>query len=298
MREIKRVRKIRKDKLRILVLGNSYAADSWIYVPFILKNYGIDCEILMYYRGALSLENLYNRWESDAAEDTETGLNAGTYVRRLYYIDTSQMGAWSERSRLSAKACVEIGGWDIISLQQWSGYSIDFQTYEPYAEDIIALIRESLATPYELAWNMVCTRPTYDNIPASIDAHENIFHREPIGLWLPFGTAVFNARTNEILAALGDYSGHNYWSGDGTHTQEGIPKYTAALAIVQALFDKFYSGFSVLGDITRPTDSNIAAWGNIEVRGSSVGVTEANCALAQKAAIQAVKFPFEVTTIY
>lgn len=298
--------------LKILVLGNSYAADSWMYVPFILWNYGITCELSIYYRGALSLQNLYNRWTTKTPTDTETeGLNAGTYNREYYYIDTRQNNrvwhyAMTDAALKSAKECVELKEWDIISMQQWSGYSIDSASYEPYANDIIELIRESLPTPYTLAWNMVCTRPAYDDIPASIAAHQAIYHREPIGLYLPYGTAVFNARTNPTLAALGDYEGnvgagypaHNFWCADGVHIQEGIPKYTAALAIVQGIFQKYFPLLSVLGDTLRPTDQLVHDWGNLEVRGACVGVTDGNCYLAQKCAIQAVKFPFEVTTIY
>lgn len=291
-----------KKHLRILLLGNSYTADSWMYVPFILKEYGITCEIEMYYRGALTLENLVNRWETNAPYDYEIGPNfpEGQNInRQLYYIDTRNQSTWLSLAQKSAKDCVAEGNWDIISIQQWSGLSIDIDSFYPYGPQVIELIRRELPNQsYNLAWNMVCTRPTNDDKETNLSVAEQWTSSEPFTIIFPYGTAVFNCRSNDNLAQIGDSDNKNYWCGDNVHIQEGLPKYTASLAVVQALFNKYYSGLSVLGDKNRPDASGLQKWNiHYEIRGTSVGITDENCYLAQKAAILANRFNFKIIKI-
>ena len=281
-------------KLRVLVLGNSYAADAWSYVPMILKNHGIDIEVKMYYRGALALEQLYRRWESTEYQDTEEGYLPGLYTRYLYYCNTGiGKDYWQILSRQSAKECVAEGDWDIISIQQMSVASLYEESYEPYARYIVDLIRQGMPTPYTLAFSQIFTRSSHDNIEASMTEQGKFWKKEPFNMLLPYGTAVYNARTNEVLSALGNSVKKNLWCSDGIHIQEGLPKYLAALAIVQSIFDRYYTGMSVLGDTLRVTDAMLTQWRMIEKRDNCVGVTEENCLLAQKCAILAVKHPWE-----
>ena len=298
-RKLMRIADEEQKHLRILLMGNSYTADSWWYVPHMLKSYGITCEITMYYRGALSLENLVTRWESSDAFDNETTSNVnGTINRQLYYIDTRSLSTWSSLAQKSAKDCVEEGNWDIIMIQQWSGFSVDINTFYPYGPQVLELIRQSAKGEYNLAWNIVCTRPTNDEPSALLEVAKAWCGSEPFTIIIPYGTAIFNARTNDNLATLGDANEQNLWSADGVHIQEGLPKYIASLAVVQTLFDKFFKGLSVMGDATRPTDEQLASWGgNYEKRGASVGINEKNCWLAQKAAILATRFPYETKNI-
>lgn len=285
-------------KLRVLVLGNSYAADAWSYVPMILKNYGIDIEIKMYYRGALALEQLYRRWESTEYQDTEEGYLPGLYTRYLYYCNTGiGKDYWQVQSRQSAKECVAEGDWDIISIQQMSVASLYEESYEPYARYIVDLIRQGMPTPYTLAFSQIFTRSSHDNIEASMTEQGKFWKKEPFNMLLPYGTAVYNARTNEVLSALGNSVKKNLWCSDEVHIQEGLPKYLAALAVVQSIFDRYYTGMSVLGDTLRVTDVMLTQWRMIEQRDNCVGVTEENCLLAQKCAILAVKHPWEILPI-
>ena len=286
-------------KLKVLVLGNSYAADAWTYVPMILKNYGIDIEIRMYYRGALALDQLYNRWESKDYQDIEEGYLPGTYTRFTYYCNTGVgLDFWRiSNNRKSAKECVEEGGWDIISIQQQSAASLYEESYEPYAKYIIDLIRQGMPTPYTLAFSEIFTRPTHDEIDVSLDMQHKFYKKEPFNMLLPYGTAIYNARAIESLAKLGDSVEHNLWCPDEVHIQEGLPKYIAALTIVQSIFDRYYEGMSVLGDTLRVTDEMLSQWEMIERRYNCVGITEENCLLAQKCAIMAVRSPWEISRI-
>ena len=54
---------------------------------------------------------------------------------------------------------------------------------------------------------------------------------------------------------------------------------------------------SVMGNKIRPTQEWIRSISGITQNGESIGVTEENCVLAQKAAIQAILHPFEIIKI-
>jgi hypothetical protein len=73
----------------ILILGNSFTLDSWSYVPFLLKDYGINIKLGIYYLAGNSLA------------ETRNGYNYGTsyssFSRGFYYIDTSTDTAWSQK---------------------------------------------------------------------------------------------------------------------------------------------------------------------------------------------------------
>ncbi|MBQ0067183.1 MAG: DUF4886 domain-containing protein [Phascolarctobacterium sp.] len=285
--------------IRFLVFGNSYGCDSMSYVPFILKNLGITCEIYLYSRDGCSLRDLYNRWETDSATDTETdGIHSGTYARNVYHIDTRYMKGWAQDKRVSMKTCLEYGNWDFISLQQYSAYSVDESTYEPWLSLDIDLIRQSVDKATKLAWNGVCTRASADDKEGGLSALVNcIKKKQPFDFIIPYGTAIFNARTNETLSALGDYTTHNLWCSDGVHLQDGIGRYIASLTVAESICREFFPTKCVMYDKTRPTTEKMAEWKNPQQHLPVVGINEDNCLLAQKSAILACNNPFEITTI-
>ena len=262
----------------------------------ILKNLGITSEIYLYRRDALTLQDIYNRWESNSATDTETdGIHAGTYSRSLYTIDTRKYSKWVTHERISMKDCVELGDWDFVTLQQWSAYSIDETTYEPWLPLDIDLIRQSLDKATQLAWVQVWTRATYDNKSASLEAFEDVpFAKYPFDFYIPCGTAIFNARANANLAQLGDYEGHNLWK-DGVHLQDGLPRYIAALTICETICRKFFPKKSIMFDKTQITDAILTAWNSKMPMTPCVGMNDANCLLAQYSAINACNHPFVIT---
>ena len=274
-------------KLKICVIGNSYSCDSFMYVPFILKNYGIDIELGIYYRGGASLQNQIDEWL--------TG-NSSSF----YYIDTTTMTAWTASSNATPYNAVRYKQWDIVVIQQSSTDSVTASTFQA-ARELEELILDNVGRTIVFGWNININRASsgsdYTAIANTIlDNIEATCKREPIDIIFPYGTAIFNARTNATLDAIG--AGGDLWASDKVHLQEGLPCYIAALANVQALFNRYYPQFSVMNDTTRPTAANITAWNVQGQNGSSVGVTEANCRLAQICAVLANKFNFEITTIY
>lgn len=275
------------DTLSICVIGNSYSLDSFMYLPFILLNYGIRIRLGIYYRPGGSLQNQVDEYT-----------NA---TREFFYIDTNEDSSWQTISAAyTPQKAVKFRKWDIVVIQQSSTDSVSYDNFVPAARNLINLIMDSIDYPFKLGWNININRNTsgtnYDEIEASILANiAQIVKREAVDIVFPYGTAIFNARTNATLASIGD--GGQLWSSDKVHLQEGLPCYIANLANVQKLFEVYYPKFSVLNDKTRPTDEEVQKWGVKGIHGASTGLTENNCRLAQLCAIAANKENFEILNI-
>ena len=274
----------RYKKLRICVIGNSYSLDSFMYLPFILLNYGIISKFGVYYRSNGSLQN--------QVEEYSSGSNP------YYSIDTESELSWTEHQSYSPEMAIMADEWDIVVIQQSSTQSLDINTYEPYARNLINQIASSLRNPFVLSWNININR--YGGVIADeqnliLQNINTIVDSEPVSIIFPYGTAIFDARTNAILDALGD--GGHLWAADKIHLQEGLPCYIAALANAQKIFDRYYPEFSVLGDITIPDEGSITLWNIMGQQGSPVGVTDANRRLAQVCAVVANNNMFSIKTI-
>jgi len=266
--------------LKVLIIGNSYSNDSWMYVPPILKTYGITISVGICYRAA------------NYTEREVTDYNATEHY--FYYIDTRSMTAWTRASGKTIRECVKYCEWDIITLQQSSSKSVTLSNYNPSVANLISLIKADCSKPFMLGWNINHTRSTSDQPSSVLTNCKSMYDTKPISIVFPYGTAIFDARKNSTLAAQG--TGGNLWYSDGVHLQDGIGCYIASLAVIQALFDKFYPHLSVLNDQTRPTDAWTSSWNMVETVGCT-GVTEANCYLAQQCAIMANKNKFSIVSI-
>ena len=280
--------------LNILLFGNSYFADSWAYVPFILKKYGITCNIHFYYRGSGSVDRLVAEWE----DSTTSGLDdfGKGHVRKYAHIDTRYQKAWENGSStiiFSPKQVLEkvnnnpnFNCWDIIVMSAGSrsqsftvapGNGDPRQGAEPYIRQAINLINASYNKPYHLGWFGAYTSidgyegnaskgypaisgTSMDNRIGVLKSTEAIMSAEPFDIIFPAGTAVFNARTNTSLASTSLSATGNLWCADKVHLHAGIPNYIANCAVVQSIFKKFYPQLSIIGDDTRITDALISSY--------------------------------------
>lgn len=288
--------------LKICLLGNSYTADAWRYVPSMLLQYGITCECNFYYRGSGSLWDLDDQWENTSQYDVAN--IDGTMHVRLHYKCNSRSGsaAWSSATRASAKSIVAADKYDIISVQQAGKQCKTPSLWIPYLQDVIDKIMAECDYPFSLclfeAYSGAVESSDASKVAASLTTQHDFYKKYPFTMLMPAAAAVFSAQGNETLAALGDSTYHRLYADDDTHLQEGLPCYIAACVVVQSILDKYMPGKSVLNDQFRATAENIANLGmNPTANGESTGVTEGNCYLAQKAAIAACKNPFEITEI-
>ena len=291
--------------LDICILGNSYSADAWRYVPRMLLDYGITCNIDFYYRGSGSLHDLDEQWLSDSAKDISYE-DGREHSRFHFAVDSREIQIpwkWKVRTIMSAHDIVALRHWDIITLQQRGngGYSADIQYYEPYLQNVLKKIYAICNYPVNLWWFNSYNGVNDDGATmnaASMSVQGQVYHSYPFDDVIPAGTAVFNARLNSTLSALGDSTGHKLMAEDNIHLQEGLPCYITALTVVQAILDKYKPGATVFGNTFRATAANIEDCGmDVTANGESTGVTDDNCYLAQKAAIVARNSPFTIIGI-
>lgn len=283
--------------LNICVLGNSYSNDSFSYLPFILKEYGITCNIHIYYKGSGSLYDLYEQWYDDAP----TGLadkDGGYHIRRHFSIDTRKSNRWKKNNTMSANDILKLEKWDIISMQQGGNRAKLPESYVPYLEENIHHIDSVCNYKYVRTWFMAYNGGGENRKKGSCDAslatQNDIVNTYPFELVLPVATAVFNGQETESLGVLGDSKYQRLYSSDNVHLQEGLPCYLAALTIAEAILRKYKPECSVMGNSIRPTQEWIKSINSITPNGTSIGVDEYNCELAQRLAIYANDNMFEI----
>ena len=268
--------------VNICVLGNSYSNDSFSYVPFILRQYGITSNIHIYYRSGGSLYDLDKEW------------NGGKDDVSHYHIDTRTDKKWQRSQGIPAKEIVSSEHWDIVSFQQ-SSLQVDKEnSYFPYLDNIIDRVRELCPYQLDLAWFMAYNRANNDANEENLRVQHTIVDKMSFGLVFPVATAVFNCQANPVLSGMGDSEYGRMYSADNVHLQEGLPCYVAALSIVEAILRKYSPDKTVLGDKVRPVQKWIEEIGGITPNGGAVGVTEDNCLLAQRAAVSANDHLFEI----
>ena len=182
----------------ILVLGNSFTLDSWLYVPFLLKDYGINIKLGIYYLAGGSLPSTVAGYEK--------GTLPAWYNRGFYYINTANDTTWTVKIPRTAvtmdsvdycfptpRQCVQyyegmeselaevladtVGEfddrtgklWDIIVLQQvstgsvlWTSY-MNYNTSVHYAKTIRDLIDGDMRHDYDLGWNIIHSKSGNDS---------------------------------------------------------------------------------------------------------------------------------------
>ena len=282
--------------VNICVLGNSYSNDTFSYVPFILLDYGVTSCIHIYYRGSLSLHDLDEQWEDDSNYGI-ADLDGRMHNRFHFSVDTRTQRCWQIEPVQSAQCIVSMKNWDMITLQQGGRRARQEETYYPYLDNVIEKIRSEGHDVSALTWFMAYNAGSDNANEESVAVQQHIVQSFPFGSVLPVATAVFSCQENEELAMLGDSQYHRMYASDNVHLQEGLPCYVAALTVSQAILNALGIDKSILGDKIRPTQEWIASINGITQNGKSIGVTEENCALAQRAAIQAIEHPFEIIPV-
>lgn len=253
--------------IRILAIGNSFSQDAveqYLYELFDAA--GIKVIIGNMYIGGCSLERHYN--------NSVSGKDAYAY-RKI--VDGKRTN--TPNTRLIDAVLDE--PWDYISLQQASGKSGLYETYNPYLPSLISYLRENAPKKdFKLVWHQTWAYasdsdhrdfPKYGNsqmamYEAIVSAARRALKDNDFDVLVPSGTAIQNARTS--------YVGDKF-NRDGYHLELNYGRYTAACTWFEAI-----SGKCVVGNSYAP-DS----------------VDEGKKAVAQNAAHYAVRHPYRVTVM-
>ncbi|MDF2544358.1 MAG: hypothetical protein K0S47_4076 [Herbinix sp.] len=100
--------------LKILAIGNSFSEDATKYLYDLAKSDGIPLKVVNLYIGGCSLERHWNNILQNAAE----------YDYQLNGVSTGK--------QVTIQEVLEEDAWDVITLQQCSGYSGVIDSYYPY----------------------------------------------------------------------------------------------------------------------------------------------------------------------
>ncbi len=253
-------------KLCILAIGNSFSQDAVEqYLWNLFDAEGIEVIIGNMYIGGCTLETHWKLAQS----------GEGKYNYRKV-VD----GTKTDTPNHALASALADEPWDIVTLQQASGKSGEYNTYSPYLANMIGYVQgeaENAAIWFHQTWAYAQSSdhgefPKYDKnqmtmYNAIMTSVQSAMTDNPeLAGVIPSGTAVQNARTS----FLGDT-----FNRDGYHLETTYGRYTAACTWFEAL-----SGKTVAGNTYYP---------------SSIDKTTAE--IAQNAAHAAVQTPYSVTEL-
>ena len=110
--------------MKVLSIGNSFSQDAHKWLHELAKKNGVDLQVANLYIGGCSLET---HWENIKGENS-------------YY--EYELNGENTGETLSINEALKRNKWDVITVQQVSGLSGIFETYEPYISSILATIKE------------------------------------------------------------------------------------------------------------------------------------------------------------
>ena len=111
--------------MRILSIGNSFSEDAQAYLHALAQQRGIDLVCVDLAIGGCSLQTHHDNV---------------TYNRANYLYGVNG-GAWAEQL-VTVKEIIEREKFDAVTLQQVSGLSGQYESYQPYLNDLAAYVRE------------------------------------------------------------------------------------------------------------------------------------------------------------
>ncbi len=269
------------DQLSILLVGNSYTLDEFSYVPALLREAMPDVRFnfCMLYHGSAVLSHHVTH----LTEDTP-------YAYAYEYTDADQ--AWKNTANVKLSDVIGKYRYDIIVFNEASAVT-SFANSKADLKTLIDGYTALLDHPVSFMWQMSHVKyisNTYEQKAAMAQA---ALAESGICDVFVSGTAVENACTTD-MDGLGA-SGHMRFD-EAEHLQEGIPCLVAAYANFLKLCELMgRKKTGVYGSQLRPTEEWTGGQSTPQRHGESVGVSDANCLLAAKCAVAAIKNPFEIT---
>lgn len=255
-------------EIKILGLGNSYSNDTFWMLKDIAESAGYKVTVGISHLSGGTLSQVYD------------AINGNGTVTTYNKFTSSGLNA---RTNFNAKDIITDEDWDYIFIQQASTSAMDYATYQPALGNLVSYLKANATnSSVKLGINMPWVRPiSHTTIgtaekqlqvnAAIVDACQQAMFNEGLDIFIPTGIAIMNGRSNEYLAQVSDEL-----TRDGSHLDEGIGRYLAALTAFNAIF----------GEVA---DGNIVY--------SPVGTNNFHSYLSKISAKKAVIEPFEVTKV-
>ena len=277
-----KIKEVRNENgLNILLVGNSYTYDEFVYVPALLKEMVPNLQFNMYilYHNSGSLADHIVHMTQDTP-----------YTSYSKY--SSVDNAWETRSNIALSKIINRYPYDIVVFTEASAV-VDAEISKANLKTLIDGYSIKLNHPVNFLWHLSHAREGQNTFEQKLNIIQNILVNTGIYDIFPSGTAIENASTTS-LDELGE-NGHLRYDAI-RHLQEGIPRliaaYTNCLKICELLGKKT---IGIYGSKIRPTDEWIRVQNIPMIHGASTGISDANCLLAAKCAVAAIKKPLEVT---
>lgn len=266
--------------LNILGIGNSFTEDATEYLPYIVKSAGLNnVTIARLIIGGGSLQQHLDLYKNNSAV-------------HIFQVSTDQ-GGWSTvSSAYPFKKAIEYADWDIITFQQVSGDAGRYETYQPFLDDLVKIVKLNCRNAgVILGWQMTWAYGTgsthesfeyYDHdqikmYQAINRAVKTMIPYTGIDLIIPSGTAIQNLRNTALNNPPLDLT------RDGHHIDFGAGRYTLACTWFQTLI--------------APCFHTSIANTSFETTQGNVHVTKNNYQLCQKAAQYACNDKFNIAVI-
>ena len=115
--------------MKILSIGNSFSADAHAYLHDLAEQRGIDLTTVNLAIGGCSLETHFNNVTENKANYLYS-LNGGDWAEKLVTVDE----------------IIKAENFDIVTLQQVSGFSGLYDSYQPYLNDLVKYVRQHQPT--------------------------------------------------------------------------------------------------------------------------------------------------------
>ena len=249
---------------RILIIGNSFSVDTMQHVAKIIRKAGgKNIRLGTLYIGGCSVNmHLKNALENNAS----------------YIFYTNSGTGWREKPDVSIQTAIDSQDWDWIIIQSGT-HDGSRNTSAESLNNLPALVEwvRSKKPKARVAFSMTWVGESWHTHPEIVsydgdvqkmyaiicDLMKDLAESKLVDYVCPVGTAINNARKNGLADKM---------NRDGYHLSLGLGRFTAGLALAEALSD-----ISVENLEWQPQ-----------------GVTEEEREIAKKSAIRAVKVPFEV----
>lgn len=184
--------------LKILAIGNSFSEDAMTYLFNIAKAEGVENIIL----GNLYIGGCTLATHADNAQNNKANYS--------YFKNTS--GSWTERKSTTMLDGIKDENWDVITLQQASGYSGVPDSYSQHLDYLIEYVNKNkLNKEAQLVWHMTWAYQSdsnHEDFPKYsknqmlmynkiISTVKNVvLPQKAFNILIPAGTVIQNARTS------------------------------------------------------------------------------------------------------
>lgn len=218
------------DPVKILFIGNSFSEDTSAYLYNIATSNGKNVVVAEAHIGGMGLADHIEKINGNKAH--------------YRYVRYDKTGRTTVRNRTLGQL-LRADDWDIVFMQQNSQNSGQHSTFQPYLNQLHDYVLRNVKNNTRVKVGLNGTwayATTYHSFPSyapnqlvMYDAITNAYKTElslrSYDYYIPSGTAIQNARGNDITAKYG-----KELTRDGIHLNETVGRYTAGLAAYKAIF--------------------------------------------------------------